>query len=171
MCKDERCTFILRCSGSSYRVGGYLDSSVPAIFRSPNPPQNDSNYSSLLLTLWTQRTTANFELRQCFTTLGDKSFGFIGITFLDYKCVRISLRKHGFRRAISELCVSYLTELTQPTVCLQKLAGIIVELAINTTIHYSVETNPPPDTIVSQINPVHTVIYHLFLHSTEQYLP
>jgi hypothetical protein len=96
MCKDERCPFILRCSGSSYRVVGYLDSSVPAIFRSPNPPQNDSNYSSLLLTLWIQRTTANFNLRYSFATLGDKPFWFIGVTFLDNKFVRISLRKHSF---------------------------------------------------------------------------
>ena len=99
--KDERCTSLLRCSGSSYRVAGYmyLYSSVPALFRSPDSPQNDSNYSSLPLTLWTQWTTTNFELRHCFTTLSDKPLWFASITFIDNKCVRISPRKHWFPAA------------------------------------------------------------------------
>jgi hypothetical protein len=128
MCKDERCTFILRCSGSSYLVAGYLDSSVPVIFRSPNPPQNDSNYSSLLLTLWTQRTTANFELRHCFTTFSDKPFWFVSL-FSITNTWEFHYANIGFRRAIPEILagVSCLTELTEP--CLQKLAGINVELA------------------------------------------
>ena len=102
MCKDERCTFILRCSGSSYLVAGYLDSSVPVIFRSPNPPQNDSNYSSLLLTLWTQRTTANFELRHCFTTFSDKPFWFVSL-FSITNTWEFHYANIGFRRAIPEV--------------------------------------------------------------------